>query len=528
MRLARRLVVWTRHARRCVRSHRSLFLINGFLFLLLLIAQFDDGQLDDDADVNYAPIPADGVDLLDDVDYALETFQYIRDMQVGRALVQSVVEPKRTVRSFDCAAWSAWRRPTRAPRVEPDVEWQTLSDTQLNMQLFIYSAYMDRRNNSLYPDVNSVQLLVMARRTANQTIFCQFYDDDSLHPAAIVRAHAREIWQRGWDPRNRFYIPALITCPIPAQLASAAPPAFVSLTSKPCNQPANLLPVQGRQPTAVQDKVVVCVKGMDFLKDVSIELVEWLELQYLLGADRVVFYTYYVHPQTAKVLDFYERERKLVQVSLTLPGESPNQPFIRSNFIWRNRQQKRRNELMPYNDCLYRHIGTHRYVLIADIDEAIVPLKYGDWPTMLDNIRRQYEYADDFTAISTINVFKFPNLTTEIDESIPKYMYMLRHRRRSAALSKRGDYGKSFMYSPNVATVFNHFALHRLRPRLRNTVYVDPGVALKLHYKDSCPIESRDECPDLLHRTVDDPSLDRFAPNLTQRVTAVLKTLNMI
>lgn len=54
--------------------------------------------------------------------------------------------------------------------------------------------------------------------------------------------------------------------------------------------------------------------------------------------------------------------RKL-KVPLTLPGNSPNNPFTRSHFIWRNRQQKRRHELIPYNDCLYRSL------LVVLVDE---------------------------------------------------------------------------------------------------------------------------------------------------------------
>jgi len=48
--------------------------------------------------------------------------------------------------------------------------------------------------------------------------------------------------------------------------------------------------------------------------------------------------------------------------------------LLQSAYIKRNRQQKRRNELLPYNDCLYRHVTSHTFILIVDIDELVVPL----------------------------------------------------------------------------------------------------------------------------------------------------------
>lgn len=133
---------------------------------------------------------------------------------------------------------------------------------------------------------------------------------------------------------------------------------------------------------------------------------------------------------------------------LCVLGESPNNDTrARSHYIWRNRQQKRRNELIPYNDCLYRHINTHDWVLIVDTDELVVPIKHDNWSSMLDDIVDQFSALnrtstlnrcsaatetvngqDVLTSLSVINAFKFDNLTTTFNQSIADYMHMLRHR----------------------------------------------------------------------------------------------------
>lgn len=58
----------------------------------------------------------------------------------------------------------------------------------------------------------------------------------------------------------------------------------------------------------------MCVKGLDFLhEDLSVRLVEWIELLNLLGADKVFFYELQVHPNISKVLRHYENEGKVMR-----------------------------------------------------------------------------------------------------------------------------------------------------------------------------------------------------------------------
>lgn len=85
---------------------------------------------------------------------------------------------------------------------------------------------------------------------------------------------------------------------------------------KQCDNATNNLRIIYEKP-AVKKDFAVCVKGLDFLhEDLSVRLVEWIELLNLLGADKVFFYELQVHPNISKVLKYYEQEGKVSPTKL--------------------------------------------------------------------------------------------------------------------------------------------------------------------------------------------------------------------
>ncbi|VDO25410.1 unnamed protein product [Brugia timori] len=455
-----------------------------------------------------------------DMDYILETMQYMHDLKLGKAEIRPVIEETRKVREY----W--WRCNLKMPKVVIANDWFQNDD------LYVYSATYDRRRNSLYPNNHVVQVLTMSFRSIPLTdkIFCNLYDMVRKQ-SIITEGTVREIWQRAWDPRDFFYIPNLISCPIPKYFEYSTN-LTISLTKNACKSQEisaqiRMLPLRNEK-----NGIAVCVKGLDYLDDKPERLVEWIEMQFITGADMITIYTYYVPHKMQQVLNYYSKQGSVTVIPINLPGESPNQAYIRSHFIWRNRQQKRRHELIPYNDCFYRHINTHKFILILDIDEVVIPLKYDNWTTMLDHIITAFydknSKRTEITSISIRNVFKFPSNTSWLNPLIPSYMYMLRNRRKSEMVNKPGEYGKAFINTNTVATVFNHFALHRQHADVAKTIHVESDIAIKLHYKSKCPVESRKQCQHLEHVTIDDTVMDRYAEQLIRHVTKVLTHLHII
>ena len=96
--------------------------------------------------------------------------------------------------------------------------------------------------------------------------------------------------------------PYLITCPVPPSYTNMTPLA-VSLVEEECETPTNYLNIIYNLPAGEKGKFAVCVKGMDFpLDDLSVRMVEWLEVLKALGADKIFLYNLDVHPNVRKVL----------------------------------------------------------------------------------------------------------------------------------------------------------------------------------------------------------------------------------
>lgn len=290
---------------------------------------------------------------INEFEKAFKAIQYIYSQKTGKLPPDSTTKNNNAqkIRQFRC-----FFKPKPKPNFQA-IYWQTVANAEY--ETFLYSAYYDNRQIPWFHESKGIiQILGMVKEHATQRLYCQM--KFSKGRWYVVEAQVREIWLRHWDPRTRFYVPVLISCP----LTSADVPNVVSVSFQPCSTPSNEFFIS---PLLDQPKMhtVICVKGMDFLDDISVRLAEWIEANLLFGADRIVIYTYAVHPNVAKILEYYDEKGDVIAIPLTLPGNMPNIPQYRSSFIQRNRQQKRRNELIPYNDCLYR-LGLFQYLNIRE------------------------------------------------------------------------------------------------------------------------------------------------------------------
>lgn len=76
----------------------------------------------------------------------------------------------------------------------------------------------------------------------------------------VVEGFIREIWQRAWDPRDFFYIPNLISCPVPTYFQFTNN-LTVAITTLRCRTATNVLQVRKFvQDPVKKDGIAVCVK----------------------------------------------------------------------------------------------------------------------------------------------------------------------------------------------------------------------------------------------------------------------------
>ena len=165
------------------------------------------------------------------------------------------------------------------------------------------------------------------------------------------------IWDSTWaNYKNGVYLPYFLTCKL-SKTHWGKSPESVSIVEKECDTSTSNLRVINDKVKEGEEKkkFAVCVKGLDFPEDdLSVRLVEWIELLTTLGADKVFFYELEVHPNVTKVLDHYSQEGKVEVTPLSLPGHQPNMPVLQHLYLKSKLNNKRQNELIPYNDCLYR------------------------------------------------------------------------------------------------------------------------------------------------------------------------------
>lgn len=328
--------------------------------------------------------------------------------------------------------------------------WQTLRTKEGVFHL--YGAYLDARNASrLGP---AVRVLAVHDRIKPQlATHCQLWFEGRAAPVVVRNLEYKYVWNSKWgNYRDRVLQPYLLACVLPPDVRHLAP-ASVSLVESACDRATNNLRVHYERP-ARQKEFAVCVKGLDFLhEDLSVRLVEWIELIRLLGADKIFFYELQVHPNITKVLDYYTELGYVTVTPITLPGGQPNLPGLQHMYLKKKTTHKRQMELIPYNDCLYRHMYEYRWLALLDIDEVIVPLEDEDWSGLMKRALPLAEPAAGKPPRSSYhasNLYYLDSLRHEHgwEDGVPRYLHMLQHVYRTRNFTKPGQYVKVSRSSP--------------------------------------------------------------------------------
>lgn len=430
---------------------------------------------------------------------------------------------KQTVKYFKnktCAAF-----PTIYDLEFDNIYWQTLRST--NGTIHLYGAYYDVRPASLIGP--AVRILAMINRIEpNMTTYCQLWFEDQNEPVIVKTFEYKYIWYKKWgNYKQGIFQPYLIACQMPANYKKN-PPASVSLVERQCDTATNNIRVIYERP-AQKKKFAVCVKGLDFLhEDLSVRLVEWLELLYLLGADKVFFYQLQVHPNITKVLQHYEARGKVSVTPLTLPGGQPNAPAFQHLYLTKKTNNKRQNELIPYNDCLYKNLYSYEYIALLDIDEVIMPVKDADWSELMNRVipMSQASQGTPKASYNVRNVYFLDDLQHAHGwfKDIPKYMHMLQHVYRAKNFTKPLQYVKCFHDPQRVLTLHNHFPLACLGSGCASYA-IETGDAQLQHYRADCVKTLKKSCEQFRQESVMDTTVWRYKEALVSRVTDVLRIL---
>ncbi|XP_046963761.1 uncharacterized protein LOC124532751 isoform X1 [Vanessa cardui] len=407
--------------------------------------------------------------------------------------------------------------------------WQTL---RVKTDVFhFYGAYMDARNTSRIGPAVRV-LAVHDRIKPTMTTHCQLWFEEREAPVVVRNLEYKYVWNSKWgNYRDGVLQPYLLACVLPAEVRHLVP-ASVSIVVDPCDRATNNLRVHydRPRPPLAQKEFAVCVKGLDFLhEDLSVRLVEWIEVIRLMGADKIFFYELQVHPNITKVLNYYNELGVTEVTPITLPGGQPNLPGLQHMYLKKKTTHKRQMELIPYNDCLYRHMYQYRWLALLDIDEVIVPLEDGDWSSLMKRVLPLSQPAPGKPARSSYhasNLYYLDSLRHEHgwEEGVPRYLHMLQHVYRTRNFTKPGQYVKAFHETERVLALHNHFPLACLGGACSSYALETRHARLQ-HYRADCVTALSKSCAELRAQPVRDAALWRWRGPLVAAADAALTAL---
>jgi len=343
--------------------------------------------------------------------------------------------------------------------------WQELRVN--NGTFYFYRAFYDDRPQEKLGV--SIRLLAMFdNMTPLEPIQCHFWYKNASVPIISPSTQYKLIWVRLWGGwREDQLQPYLITCPIPPEAKEKGAPQAVGLTAEPCDHVRVMLRVRDEQLVEGQSKerFAICVKGMSFPKaDLSLRLVEWLEVLRAVGINKVFLYELGVHPNVSRVLRYYVEDGFVDLTKLHLPGPQSNEAHFQYLYLKDKVTPKRQNEVIPYNDCLYRNMHKYEYVGLLDIDEAMIPIRFDSLGELIDYVKEVDGpiNTDMRTSICFRNVYFMDDMLHAQHhgthfEGIPPWMHMMQHVYRSSEYSRIGFYPKCLHRTDRVRTLHNHY-----------------------------------------------------------------------
>ena len=409
--------------------------------------------------------------------------------------------------------------------------WQTVRTEPATFSL--YAAYLDTRPES-GPVVRA--LAKVERRDENMYLKCQIWFEGETSPvlANVNYFHPLFVTVKAGSWNGRVLQPYLLSCDALPQEYRGRVPTAVSFTANDCDVAGNALTVQ-YYPLRYNESrrnFGVCVQALNYpLVDLSLRLIEWIEVIAALGADKIFVYVLDVHPNMARVLEYYE-EMGLIEVFLiTLPAFEPNEKYLQDLYLRHNQVANMQNEVISLNDCLYRNLYRFKFLTPLDIDEVIVPRAYSDWKTLMKTTLRKQAEKRAHASYNFRNVYYMDDMTEEFDPGVPEFLHMMRHVYRSSQPNPPLMNVKSFHNTDLALGMHNH--LHRgcwHWDRFCKTFPFDPEIAHLHHYRPTCAwylLKSGACDSQYRNQTIRDDSLLRFRDQVEAGAKKAITSLRL-
>lgn len=378
--------------------------------------------------------------------------------------------------------------------------WQPVEENSSKSH-HVYSAY--HQEDHIPPCIRMVGIINKSLRSGS--LICQlWYRSSSGNISMTLSKAVVEPLHDGQDSRHTV---SFFRCSLPNNEF----PFAVSLTSQKCMTPHNLLPVRSHM---VNDKdkkrFTVCVAPLYDRYNKIRELIEWIELNRILGADYFVFYNFSASVYVDRILNFYVR-KNLVEV---VP--------------WNVSQFSTENEMHYYgqhatmNDCLMRMKNISEFVVNVDLDEVLIPhSKFSTWNDIVVHKPKYggYLFKNSFFRLNWNNTEKeFPKKDIAIKYNLVTILKL----RRETIIYRPKDRSKYFCRTKFTESMGTH-EIFELKPGWQ-TYNLPPEVGLLHHYRTIYIIQNGSRIPDPYNDVsslLDDTVYSKYKDTLIKNVIKI-------
>lgn len=364
--------------------------------------------------------------------------------------------------------------------------------------MFVFSAYYIKHRAKVF--------IIGAKQTEAVDGVCQFwYWSPDTGQFLVKERHVYTRLPR--EGHGKIFTSTIFECPLP----SSDMPSYISLGTKSCETPLNMVRVRNAsKPDMYKHKFAVCLSPLYFKYGRAYELVEWIELNRILGANKFIVYNISTAINTEQVLAYYSKRGLTEVVQWRLPMTVSSSPKI-----------KIKNEIHYFgqsaalNDCLFRSKHDSEFAVNEDLDEFIIPhgSEMFNWTDIIKHVgedesvylvrstyfRKEWENTlEDFPGRDIVEQYKIITLQK------------FEHERRIFSPKQRSK------YIARTATV-DYLLTHEVAGA-KNTV-VPTEIALVHHYRNWFNQKDR------VGQVKDETVKQKFGKNLIKRVHNIWKDL---
>lgn len=336
----------------------------------------------------------------------------------------------------------------------------------------------------------------------------------------------------------------LVLCKISANISNGQIPTEVSLAWADRNAKNGFSRTPFRVPIEItrhrpkRGNLALCLQAVWGNKWQPRQIVEWLEMQRLLGVELVVAYNRSMLPDVGRVFAHYTRHdgdgNRFVELR---QSHGSLAPFDRPQV----------HQVAAINDCMYRLMGSYRFFAIVDFDEVIVPRKnFTTIPQLLDFLsvgrtgigsflfRNTQYFVGPLSDDKPDDVFRLVP-STHRSSSFSVYLT----RRRRAEVSPRFFVGKEILDADACIGMWVHHCLFYTRrfqelskngpPRLE----VDAELAHKHHYRIICNFDfvpsvyRPGSCKQAMESAILDNVMEKYSSQLAIRLIKQYEILQL-